>query len=105
VIDFALGVAVITLGVGFVATLALRLLPTVRLQLSGLALLAVLLPLLAVMLSNSGCRTPGNGYKRLSLGPHWSALVAQLLPVSRRQNSEGRSRLGPTQRLSCAQKL
>jgi hypothetical protein len=51
VIGFALAVAGITLGVGLVATVALRLLPTVRLQLGGLALLAVLLPLLAVMLS------------------------------------------------------
>jgi two-component system, OmpR family, sensor histidine kinase SaeS len=51
VIGFAFAVAGITLGVGLVATVALRMLPTVRLQLGGLALLAVLLPLLAVMLS------------------------------------------------------
>ncbi|HJX49307.1 MAG TPA: hypothetical protein VJ375_15820, partial [Gaiellaceae bacterium] len=50
-IGFALAVAGATLAAGLVATLALRLLPTVRLQLTGLALLAVLLPLLAVMLS------------------------------------------------------
>jgi signal transduction histidine kinase len=51
VIGFALAVAGVTLGVGLIATVALRLLPTVRLQLGGLALLAVLLPLLVVMLS------------------------------------------------------
>jgi signal transduction histidine kinase len=51
VIGFAFAVAGITLAVGLAATVALRLLPTVRLQLGGLALLAVLLPLLAVILS------------------------------------------------------
>ncbi len=50
-IGFALAVAAITLGVGLTATLGLRLLPTVRLQLIGLALLAVLLPLLVVLFS------------------------------------------------------
>ena len=38
-----------TLAVGLVGALALRLLPTVRLQLAGLALLAVVLPLAAVL--------------------------------------------------------
>jgi len=51
VIGFGLLVAVVTLGVGLVATLGLRLLPTVRLQLLGLALLAVLLPLVVVLFS------------------------------------------------------
>ncbi len=50
-IGFAFAVAGITLAAGLAATLGLRLLPTVRLQLGGLALLAVLLPLLVVMLS------------------------------------------------------
>ena len=50
-IVFALLVAVVTLAVGLAATVALRLLPTVRLQLIGLALLAVLLPLLVVLFS------------------------------------------------------
>jgi signal transduction histidine kinase len=44
-------VAAATLGVGLVAALALRALPTVRLQLAGLAFLAVVLPLAAVLLS------------------------------------------------------
>jgi signal transduction histidine kinase len=51
VIGFALVVALVTLAVGLAATVGLRLLPTVRLQLTGLALLAVLLPLLVVLLS------------------------------------------------------
>jgi signal transduction histidine kinase len=51
VIGLGLSVAGATLAVGLAATLVLRLLPTVRLQLGGLALLAVLLPLLAVLLS------------------------------------------------------
>jgi signal transduction histidine kinase len=50
-IEFALAVALITLAVGLAAAVGLRLLPTVRLQLLGLALLAVLLPLLVVFLS------------------------------------------------------
>lgn len=50
-IGFALVVAVVTLAVGLAATLGLRLLPTVRLQLTGLALLAVVLPLVVVLLS------------------------------------------------------
>jgi signal transduction histidine kinase len=40
-----------TLAVGFTAVLLLRLLPTLRLQLAGLALVAVALPLVAVLVS------------------------------------------------------
>ena len=47
----ALIVALATLGIGLVLAALLRLLPTVRLQLSGLAVLAVLLPLGAVLAS------------------------------------------------------
>ena len=50
-IVFAVLVAAVTLGAGLAVTLLLRGLPTVRLQLVGLALLAVLLPLAAVVLS------------------------------------------------------
>ena len=49
-IGFALIVALSTLAAGIALALALRLLPTVRLQLVGLALLAVGLPLAAVIL-------------------------------------------------------
>jgi signal transduction histidine kinase len=51
VIGLAAVVALTTFAVGVVAALVLRLLPTVRLQLAGLALLAVSLPLAAVFLS------------------------------------------------------
>ena len=44
-------VALVTLGIGLAFAYLLRLLPTVRLQLAGLAFLAVLLPLGAVLLS------------------------------------------------------
>jgi signal transduction histidine kinase len=51
VIAFALVVAAATLSAGLVAALLLRRLPTLRLQLAGLGLVAVLLPLAAVLLS------------------------------------------------------
>jgi signal transduction histidine kinase len=51
VIGLAIVVALATLGVGLVVALGLRMLPTVRLQLAGLAFLAVALPLAAVLLS------------------------------------------------------
>lgn len=47
----AIVIALATLGGGVVAAFGLRLLPTVRLQLAGLALLAVVLPLGAVLAS------------------------------------------------------
>jgi signal transduction histidine kinase len=50
-IGLALAVACATLVAGLAAALLLRRLPTVRLQLAGLGLLAVLLPLAAVLLS------------------------------------------------------
>ena len=50
-IVFALLVAVGTLVVGIVAALVLRRLPSIRLQLAGLGLLAVALPLAAVLVS------------------------------------------------------
>lgn len=50
-IELALIVAGSTLAVGVAAALAVRLLPTVRAQLAGLALLGVVLPLAAVLLS------------------------------------------------------
>jgi signal transduction histidine kinase len=51
VIAFALVVAAATLAAGLAGGALLRRLPTLRLQLAGLALLAVLLPLAAVVLS------------------------------------------------------
>jgi signal transduction histidine kinase len=51
VIDVVLALALGTLAVGVAAALCLRLLPTVRLQLAALALLAVVLPLASVLAS------------------------------------------------------
>jgi signal transduction histidine kinase len=51
VIDIAVFVALGTVAVGVALAFALRLLPTVRLQLAGLALLAVVLPLAGVLAS------------------------------------------------------
>jgi len=51
VIELALVVASATLAVGLAAAVGLHVLPTVRLQLAGLAFLAVVLPLAAVLLS------------------------------------------------------
>jgi signal transduction histidine kinase len=53
VILFAVIVAVATLAAGLTAAILLRRLPTLRLQLAGLALTAVLLPLGAVLLSGA----------------------------------------------------
>jgi signal transduction histidine kinase len=50
-IEVAIVLAAVTLGVGVAAAFCLRLLPTVRFQLAGLALLAVALPLAAVLAS------------------------------------------------------
>jgi signal transduction histidine kinase len=51
VTDLAVIVALASLGVGIVTVIGLHLLPTVKLQLAGLALLAVVLPLAAVLTS------------------------------------------------------
>jgi signal transduction histidine kinase len=52
-IGFALVVAIATLGTGLIAALILRRLPSVRLQLVGLGLLSLTLPLAAVLLSGA----------------------------------------------------
>jgi signal transduction histidine kinase len=67
VIGLAAVVAVATLAVGVMGALALRLLPTVRLQLTGLALLAVALPLAAVFLSGWAMFHMGDDVKILAV--------------------------------------
>jgi signal transduction histidine kinase len=67
VIELAVVVAVATLVVGVLGALALRLLPTVRLQLAGLALLAVTLPLAAVFLSGWAMFHMGDDVKILAV--------------------------------------
>jgi signal transduction histidine kinase len=82
VIGFAVSVAAATLAAGFAATIALRMLPTVRLQLAGLALLAVALPLLAVLLSGWVMFHMGDDVKILAVAAaSSSAAVAAALAL------------------------
>ena len=74
-IALALAVAAATLAIGLAATFLLRMLPTVRLQLAGLALLAVVLPLAAVLLSGWVMFHMGDDVKILAVAAA-SALVA-----------------------------
>ena len=66
-IELAAIVALATLAVGVAAALGLRLLPTLRLQLAGLALLAVVLPLAAVFLSGWAMFHMGDDVKILAV--------------------------------------
>jgi signal transduction histidine kinase len=74
-------VALATLGVGLALAYALRLLPTVRLQLAGLAVLAVLLPLGAVLLSGWVMFHMGDDVKILAVtaASALTAIVAALV--------------------------
>jgi signal transduction histidine kinase len=67
VIELAAVVAAVTLAVGVIFALALRLLPSVRLQLGGLALLSVTLPLAAVFLSGWAMFHMGDDVKILAV--------------------------------------
>jgi signal transduction histidine kinase len=81
VITNALVVALATLGLGLGLAALLRLLPTVRLQLAGLALLAVLLPLGSVLASGWVMFHMGDDVKILAVTAvsALTALVAALL--------------------------
>jgi signal transduction histidine kinase len=81
VITGALLVAVSTLAVGLALAYLLRLLPTVRLQLVGLAFLAVLLPLGAVLLSGWVMFHMGDDVKILAVtaASALTAIVAALV--------------------------
>jgi signal transduction histidine kinase len=81
VIGNAVIVAGATLAVGLVLAYALRLLPTIRLQLAGLAFLAVLLPLGAVLLSGWVMFHMGDDVKILAVtaASALTAIVAALL--------------------------
>ena len=74
-------VALVTLVIGLVLATLLRLLPTVRLQLAGLAVLAVLLPLGAVLASGWVMFHMGDDVKILAVtaASALTALVAALL--------------------------
>jgi signal transduction histidine kinase len=81
VIGLAIVVAAATLGVGLAVALALRTLPTVRLQLVGLAFLAVVLPLTAVLLSGWVMFHMGDDVKILAVAAASAsaAVIAALL--------------------------
>jgi signal transduction histidine kinase len=81
VIANAVIVALATLAIGLVLAALLRLLPTVRLQLAGLAILAVLLPLGAVLASGWVMFHMGDDVKILAVtaASALTALVAALL--------------------------
>jgi signal transduction histidine kinase len=81
VTQFAVIVALGTLAAGLAAAFALRLLPTVRLQLAALALLAVALPLAAVTLGGLVMFHMDDDVKLLEVGAASAstALVAALL--------------------------
>ena len=80
-ISTALVVALSTLAVGLALAYLLRLLPTVRLQLAGLAFLAVLLPLGAVLLSGWVMFHMGDDVKILAVtaASALTAIVAALV--------------------------
>ena len=93
-IALAVLVALSTLAVGLVVAVLLRQLPTVRLQLVGLALLAVLLPLLVVLLSGWVMFHMGDDVKILAVtaASASTALVVALLVA--RPIGQGIDRLG-----------
>jgi signal transduction histidine kinase len=88
-IPTALVVAASTLAVGLALAYALRLLPTVRLQLAGLAFLAVLLPLGAVLLSGWVMFHMGDDVKILAVtaASALTAIVAALVVARSLANS------------------
>ena len=74
-IGTAIAVGLLTLAVGLVAVLLLRLLPSLRLQLAGLAALSVCLPLASVLLSGWVAFHMGDDVKILAVSAA-SATVA-----------------------------
>jgi signal transduction histidine kinase len=94
VIATAVVVALATLAVGLGLAYLLRLLPTVRLQLAGLAVLAVLLPLGAVLLSGWVMFHMGDDVKILAVtaASALTAIVAALVVARSIANSVDRVR-------------
>ncbi len=100
-IEFALLVAAATLAAGLLAAAGLRRLPTVRLQLTGLALVAVLLPLAAVVLSGVVMFDSGHDLTILAVAAaSASAAVAAALVVGRPIASAVARLAGASSRLS-----
>lgn len=93
---FALAVTGATLGAGLLAAAGLRRLPTLRLRLAGLALVATLLPLAAVLLSGLAMFSSGHDLVILGVAAASSttALVAALFVA--------RAVVGPVESLRAA---
>ncbi|HEU5207233.1 MAG TPA: ATP-binding protein [Gaiellaceae bacterium] len=98
-IGTAVLIALATLGVGLALAFLLRLLPTVRLQLAGLAFLAVLLPLGAVLLSGWVMFHMGEDVKILAItaASALTAVVAALVLARSIVDSLDRVREASTQ--------
>jgi signal transduction histidine kinase len=96
VIGLAAIVALATLALGLVAALLLQRLPTLRLQLAGLAVVAGVVPLAAVLLSGAAMFTSGHDLTILAVAAasSTSALVAAALV--------GRSAIRSLERLDAA---
>jgi signal transduction histidine kinase len=102
VIELAAIVAVATLAVGLAGALALRLLPTVRLQLAGLALLAVTLPLAAVFLSGWAMFHMGDDVKILAVAAASASVAVGGALLLARSISKGVDRLRASSRALAA---
>src|SRR5262245_20604236 len=93
-ISLAVLVALSTLAVGLVFAVLLRQLPTVRLQLVGLALLAVLLPLLVVLLSGWVMFHMGDDVKILAVTAASASTALLVALLVARPIGQGIDRLG-----------
>ena len=93
-IALAVLVALSTLAVGLVVVVVLRQLPTVRLQLVGLALLAVLLPLLVVLLSGWVMFHMGDDVKILAVTAASASTALLVALLVARPIGQGIDRLG-----------
>ena len=92
-IELAVLVAVATLAVGLAVTLGLSFLPTVRLQLVGLAFLAVVLPLAAVLVSGWVMFHMGDDVKILAVAAASASAAVIAALVLARSISRGLERL------------
>jgi two-component system sensor histidine kinase BaeS len=81
VIGFGFAVVAVTLGIGLVATLALTLLPTARLQLTAFALVAVLLPIWVVFFTGWAMFHMGDDVKILAVASAAASAAAAVALV------------------------
>jgi two-component system, OmpR family, sensor histidine kinase SaeS len=81
VIGFGFAVVAVTLGIGLVATLALTLLPTARLQLTAFALVAVLLPIWIVFFTGWAMFHMGDDVKILAVASAAASAAAAVALV------------------------